>query len=357
MHLFGDYTNGNFFRSLGRRLHLHASVDSLNFINEIKEVDEGLTTQLQALIPKERRGPKLLRCSLLSLALSDALSRHVEAVNLIPPADLSWDSSWINEYMDQTARMLDVGTVLTGTLSSIEQSHLLIGHACHNLFDAQKGPLGEDHACTNVCIYEGPLVRAQKSLRKWMDLEMSPGPTPRNLISNLQEMVHALGRLRQQAFAKGHGCLYVVFGANVIAVLAFYMLSLALSEEDLLSLNFAVPPSAPWASSISQLVHLAKNEVEEQKASGVCLEDLRPLRSCVEGLLRKIEQVLELKEMPLSASSAKQLVESVNALSSQMGEIGNALEMLRAKLDEMFSAIVLSRSVLLDKLGATEMDH
>lgn len=320
---------------------------------EIKALDEDLALQLENLKPKE--GEKVLQMSWLTRLLVFALDKHIEAVSLIPPLDfplLVSDEKWMNEYMDLTARMLDVCNSLTGALSNIEQGHLLIRHACHILVYAENAPLKkETQSSTDASMVEDHLARAHKSLCEWVNLQALSESTSPRYSPILQDMIKDLMPPRQRDLGKGKGFLYALHGANTTAVLALYVLALAvLQESELLSLSLSIPPAAAWSGSVSHIVEVAKDEVKA-RSSNACFEDLGALDSSVTRLLGLIESALELKEMPLAEGVAKELAEVVNDLCAQMDEVAKGLERLGTTLNEMFKVIVSSRSALLDKLG------
>ncbi|KAI5054776.1 hypothetical protein GOP47_0029921 [Adiantum capillus-veneris] len=328
---------------------------SPKFFQEMKDFDEDLALRLENLNPKEGDDTKVLRLSWLSSALALALDKHIEAVNLIPPLDfplLVCDEKWMNDYMDQTARMLDVCNALCGALSNIEQGHLLIRHACHVLVDAENAPLKQERESSDVQMLEDQLARAFRSLQEWVNMQVLSGPSTPKQTCIFQDMIKDLRPPSERDLRKGKGFLHALYGANTAAVFAFYVLGLALLQEgELLSFAWTISPTVSWSASILHLVQAAKEEAKEKKSSNVWFEELGALESSVKGLLGFIERALESKESPLSEGATAILARAVNDLCLQMDDIAKGLELLGTKLNEMFKAIVASRSVLLDRLG------
>ncbi|MCO5557071.1 hypothetical protein L7F22_010627 [Adiantum nelumboides] len=354
MHIYRDYPHGTLFSSCFRKLHSKAGGPPKLF-EEIKNFDADLALQLENLKPKEDEGSKILRLSWLSGVLALALDKHIEAVSLIPPLDfplLVCDEKWMNEYMDQTARMLDVCNALSGSLSNIEQGHLLIRHACHVLLEAEDSSLKQETPSSDAQLLKDQLVRARKSLHEWVNLQVLSGLSSSKYSPILQDMIKDLRPPCERDLCKGKCFLFALYGANAVAVFAFFVLALAiLQESELFSFTISIAPEILWSASISRLVQLAKDEARQQTGFIVCFEELIALESSVKGLLGLIEQALESNESPLSEGVTINLGGAASDLSSQMEDIAKGLELLGTKLNEMFKAVVTSRSALLDKLG------
>lgn len=344
------------FSNCFRKLH-YMSAGSPKLLQEIKDFEEALSHQLEALKPKGGDN-KVLQLSWLTSALALAFVKHKEAVSLIPPLDLPLlvcDEKWMNDYMDQTTRILDLCNALTGIFCNIEQLHLLLRHACHILLDVEKAPLhGEASSpdANNTAFHLEQLSRAHRSLREWLDLQVSHEPLDQKLSPILQDMIKGLLPPQEKALAKGKGFLYALYGANATMVFVFYMLSLAVSQEnEILSMVLPIPSTIVWSTSILQLLDLAKNDAKQQSGSNICLEDLQALETRVKDLFHLVEHSLELKEWPLQEEDAKKLAGAVNELNLLLDDIAKGLDLLGTKLNEVFQAIVSSRSSLLDRLG------
>ncbi|KAH7293895.1 hypothetical protein KP509_28G046900 [Ceratopteris richardii] len=344
--------------SLCGRIHFQPTATSSDLPQRFNKFDEYLRLQLENLNREGEVDGKLLRCSWLASFLAIALEDYVEDASAFCSLDLIYDETWILEYMDQSARMLDACNVLMEALSRLQHGLLLVRHAWYALADVKIFPLGEQRdECTRSDVNEEQVSVALKSLRKWMHVQGSSEGHLQKLSHIMQHMINPLDELHKRSIAKESELLYSLFLANVRVVLALYMLSLALlQEKGLLSLNLSFPHAISWASTVSGLVQMGKDEVNRQKVMNLCLQDLIPLYANVQELVCMIEQGLESNRVLLSEIISEWLAESGHNLSLQTDQIANSLELLRAKLDELFNAIVLSRSLLLDKLGGSETD-
>lgn len=74
-------------------------------------------------------------------------------------------------------------------------------------------------------------------------------------------------------------------------------------------------------------------------------------------LFTLVERLLDSKEWPLPEEETTNLAGAVDALSLHLDDIAKGLDLLGTNLNEMFKAIVSSRSALLDKLGDFRMDE
>lgn len=331
---------------------------SPKLLKKIRDFEEALSRDLEALKPKEE--DKVLCFSWLASGVSLALEKHKEAVRLIPALEfplLVCDEQWMNDYMDQTTRMLDVCNAVTAMIFNIEQGHLLIRHACHTLLHVQKVSSHQEacpRAVNKISLYEEQLSRAQKSLRQWLDLHVSESLRANKCSSKLQDMIKGLKPPKEKAIAKGKGFLYALYGANAAAVFIFYVLILAFSlEDELLSFSVWIPGSIGWSASISHLVQMAKEEARQHLSVGsnLWLADLCALESRVKDLSSMLGFSLDTKTWPLPEEEAKNMAGAVTVLSWLLDDLEKRLELLGMKLNEMFKAIVASRSALLDKLG------
>lgn len=328
---------------------------------EIRDVEEDLSQLLEALKPKGEE--KILCLSWLASCVAQALENYKEAVRLIPPLEFPLhlcDEKWMTEYMDQTARMLDLCNALTAAILDIEQGHLLIRYACHTLLDVKKVRSHQEACLPNINFHEEQLSHAQKSLRQWLDSQISENRSTSMCSSILQDMIQGLVPPREKAISKGKGFLYALYGANATVVFMFYVLILAFSHDDeFLSVSLPLPVAILWSASISDLLQLAKEEAREHLSRGsyLCLADLSSLESQVRDLLSVVEFSLDAKTWPLPEEQVKKLNGAVTVLSCSLDNHEKGLEMLGMKLKEMFKAIVASRSALLDNLGNFRADE
>lgn len=324
---------------------------SPKLLQEINDFEETLGYELDALMPKE--GGEVLQLSWLTSVLTLAYSTHVQAVSLVPPPDLPllfFDEKWMNDHMDQTTRILDICNVLTGVFCNIEQSHLLIRHACHVLLDVEKAPLQGEAAANVAPVLEEQLSRAQKSLRKWLELQVSHEPQKCSEI--LEDMSKGLVPPEEKDVHKGKGFLCALYGANVTVVFALYVLAMAVSDEkEIVAIILPVASTFGWSTSVAELVELAKEDAKQHAGQSFCVEDLRVLEMRVRDLFSLIEHSLELKKQPLLEEDARKLAGAVNEMCLLLDDVAKGLESLGTKLNDMFKAIVLSRSSLLEKLG------
>eukprot|EP00250_Pteridium_aquilinum_P005210 c15341_g1_i1 orf=306-1391(+) len=354
MHTDRPSPHGTLFSSCLRKLPC-MSAGSSKLLQEIKAFEEALAHQLEALKPEEGSGKKILCLPWLASALALALEKHKEAVSLIPPLEfplLLCDEKWMNDYMDQTARILDVCNALTSAFCNIEQGHLLIRHACHTLLDVKKLPLHEEACSTDancIVLHQERLSSAHRSLREWLDLQVVSEPSAIKFSNILRDMIKGLVPPREKVLAKGKGFLYALYGANATAVFVFYVFSLAISQEnELLSFILPIPSTSLWLASISQLAELAKDEAKQHSGSISCL---RILETRVKDLFSLVERLLDAKAWPLPEEEMTNLAGAVESLSLLLDDIAQGLDLLGTNLNEMFKAIVLNRSALLDKLG------
>lgn len=308
----------------------------------VKDFDIALSQQLELLMPKPQES--ILSLEWISRGLDFALIKHKEAMQLIssgqfplPPSD----DKWMNHYFDQTIRILDVCNALSASISDMEQGHLLLRYAALTLGDRDTG------------FHENKLLGAVKTLREWVDTIQSPQHAKvctQKLSSLLQAVCESLPAQPEMDAEKGEYFWVVLYGANATVVVMLCVLSFALSRTvETLSISMPLPNEGLWSASILHLLQLAREEAWQCISTGsvCCLGDLNILNNYVTGFLKTLDALVLEKEFPLTGERADNLNAGIQVLNQLMDVLAGGFELVGRKVNEIFQAVVASRSVLI----------
>ncbi len=322
----------------------------------LQEFENRLSEKLEALkVAGEELGFLSMDWFLQSMTVVLATHSNVEA--LIPDLPVSElrDDKWVDECLDDSAKLLDVCNVLKEGISDVEHYQTLVQGALLNL----------DHN-NESNFSEAKFHRARNSLQdckeaiKKKDTEYRQGQ-PKSKLENCSSMLRTMGEKlvnpKGVNAAKGNGFLNAIYGAKVTTIFLCGLLVIALAckpKRPLVSLS--VTSQYLWSSSLLSLQHRVKEETDRRKNGGsiALLCELDNVDSSV----RKLHELLngnstlttEKKSCPSSFQSVE-MQELVEDLRKNSRHLGSALGPLEQSVNELFRILIHTRLALLDTLS------
>eukprot|EP00249_Psilotum_nudum_P011876 c23440_g1_i1 orf=511-1617(-) len=335
----------SFFRKLAH-FSGNSSSDGLSEqYQSIRNFEESLTHQLGSLKVKENEG--ILCLDWLDRALGLALGKHKEAESMIPAFRFplsEFDEKWINEYLDETTKMLDIFNFLTGDISELEHSQLLLGHAVHTLDSCDKG------------LNKVNVERARISLHDWLRRIRGTHENSSQMRKNercftlLQNVADGLKPPKEEAAAKGKGFLYNLYGSRSFTILVCSVLALAFSDKDeIFNIKLHLSCGFLWSTCIINLLQHAKEEASQRIARGSAagLLELVSMDKSVRKLVAILDIILD-EKLPLAKELADQLLFLVQELRNQLDVLSEGVDRVGKKINEFFHTVVANRCALLD---------
>lgn len=284
-------------------------------------------------------------------ALSVVLSTHASVEALIPNLTLplsSKDDKWVDEYLDDSAKLLDVCNVLKEGIADLNEYQMLVQVAIRNL-------QGKDGSC----------YRARNALQECMgaikkkDTEYRQGHAKSKLescSSMLRTMGEKLVNPKATEAAKSSGFLNAIYGAKVTTIFLCGLVVIALAckpKRPLVCLH--VSSHCLWASSLIGLQQRVKEETDKRKTKGsiALLGELDTVDLLVRRLYEIVDKKMNEKGAFLNPAEAE-LRGLVSSLSTGSENLGRGLAPLEECVNELFRLLIASRIALLDILSSSK---
>lgn len=279
-------------------------------------------------------------------AMEVVLSTHASAETFVPDlrqALVSGDVRWLDDYLDNSIKLLDICVALKEAISEIKSYHIHLKLALRPL---EKGAMGEPQLrrCKKA------LEKSMESLKRKDDAVNHLGQR-RSKLENCSSMLRRMGdRLNTEDATKGNFFM-VIYAAQVTTIFICGLLSSALSFK------LRRPPSSiyvggqsPWSFSLSSLQQRMKEQIEKNKSKGAnaLLEELDKSDIAVQTLHKRVEQLLESSFFPVKKGHASEVKKGVALLRACSNELYQGLSPLEAHLEDVYKILLTSRVALLD---------
>jgi hypothetical protein len=322
----------------------------------LQEFESKLAEKLEALkLAGEELG--FLSIDWFIQAMTVVLATHSNVEALVP--DLQFplterDGKWVDEYLDDSAKLLDVCNVLKEGISDVEHYQMLVQVALLNL----------DNNNNESCFSEAKYHRARNALQdckeaiKKKDTEYRQGQ-PKSKLENCSSMLRTMGEKlvnpKGVDAVKGNGFLNAIYGAKVTTIFLCGLLVIALACKPKRPLmNLSVTSHYLWSSPLLSLQHRVKEETDKRKNGGsiALLCELDSVDSSVRRLHNLIDRNLTDKKLgPLPKPQWQEMKQLVEDLSKNSARLGSGLGPLEQYVNELFRILINSRLALLDILS------
>ncbi|XP_020219845.1 protein BPS1, chloroplastic [Cajanus cajan] len=297
-----------------------------------------LEERLKKLIPKSK--DEILSLSWMTLAMQVLCESHNDIKTLITELELpvcDWDEKWIDVYFDISVKLLDICNAFSSELSRLNQGHLLLQCALHNLGSSSS----EQY------------VRACSSLDGWKQHIGSGNPRIEKCGSILDNLLGSLDLPKVKKSAKGKVLMQAMYGVKVQTVFVCSVVATAFSGSMKNLSVLDVADIYSWASTFKGLQNLVNEEIRVRFSSGgfTLLNELEAVNSSVKELSPIIQGVVDNIE-------TESLVKIVGELGRATEKLSHGLDLLTKEVDSFFQVVLTGRDALLSNLrpGATSID-
>lgn len=318
----------------------------------LQEFESRLTEKLEAL---KSAGDELgfLSIDWLLQAMTVVLATHSNVEELIPnlefpPSDR--DDKWVDEYLDDSAKLLDVCNVLREGISEVDHYKMHVQIALRNL-DLKDCKLYRARSALHDCL--GGI--------KKKDTEYRQGH-PKSKLESCSSMLRVMGEKlvnpKGVEATKGNGFLNAIYGAKVTTIFLCGLLVTALACKPKRPLvNLHVASHYLWSPSLVSLQVAVKEETDKRKNKG-SIALLRELDN-VDLLVRRLHELIDRKlnekcSLPLDKVEGEEIKQLAEELSSESENLGRGLAPLEECVNELFRMLIASRLALLDRLSASQ---
>ncbi|KAM7261147.1 hypothetical protein ACFE04_026622 [Oxalis oulophora] len=316
---------GNPFRMISQKASRLSSRD----IHLLDIFEETLAERLKNLIPKSK--DDVLSFSWMKLAMESLCDSHNDIKTLISDLGLpvcNWDEKWIDFYLDNSVKLLDICVAFSSELTRVNQSKLLLQCLLHNLDSDQ-------------------FFKARSSLASWRHHISLKNPRVENCFPILDSLVETLDLPKVKNSAKGKVLMRAMFGVKVVTIFVFQVFAAAFSGSGKKLSDLSVPYTLPWAHVFTVLQATVNGEMEN-KFSSERVTVLSEVDEVYE-IVKKLDSIIQ-DGVGLGPTEAETFRILVKDLSCRAEVFSQALDLLGKDVDGFFKIVLTSRDALLCNL-------
>ncbi|KAJ4955070.1 hypothetical protein NE237_011853 [Protea cynaroides] len=328
---------GNPFRMIFPR----GSWLSSKLVGLLNSFEESLAERLKKLKLKDQGD--VLSLSWMRLAMELLSETHADVKDLItdlqfPVAD--WDEKWMDVYLDNSVKLLDICLAFSSELSRINQCHLLLQCVLHVLDSSKASPSREQ------------LSRAHSSLGDWMKQISLRNPKLENCSTILHGLHDSLHLTKVKNSAKGKVLMRALYGVKVQTIFVCSILAAAFSGSPSPLVDLHVSDKFLWTEAFNDLLANVNGVIRNPISNGnpTQLKELEVVESSVERLYAMI------------GSDGNGLVEeealwnSVSDLRKKLEKLSQGSDLLSKEVEGFFQIVLIGRDALLCNLRVDDSD-
>ncbi|KAI8545073.1 hypothetical protein RHMOL_Rhmol07G0014300 [Rhododendron molle] len=352
-HAHRDYKQQN-HQSFNRRLYIEMSRPqeqhrpSFPFGNPFKKIfpkgsylsprllgllntfEDALAERFRKLKPRDRED--VLSLSWMTFAMELLCQTHSDIKTIITELELpvcDWDDKWIDLYLDNSVKLLDICIAFSSELSRFNQGHLLLQCALHNLT-----------ACPSK-----QLVRACSSLDGWRQHIGSKNPKLQNCFAILNSLTETLELPKVKNSAKGKVLMRAMYGVKVLTVFVCSTFAAAFSSSANKLVDLRVLETCLWAEAFEDVQAYVNGEIRNIFSNGraTVVKELEAVHLSVKTLYPMIQEGVDTIE-------AEALQTSISELGKRADRLSQGLDLLTKQVDGFFQIVLTGRDALLSNL-------
>ncbi|KAL3517199.1 hypothetical protein ACH5RR_024101 [Cinchona calisaya] len=312
-----------------RRILPKGSHLSPKLIELLNSFEESLAQRLRKLRPGDRE--EILSLSWMKCAVESLSAIHTDIKILITELELpvgGWDEKWIDVYLDNSVKLLDICNAFSSELSRLSQGHLFLQSVLHNL----------DSASSNQ------FVRARSSLDGWRQHIGSKNPRMQNCFTILDKLIETLDLPKIKNSSKGKVLMQAMFGVKMVTIFVCKVFAAAFSGSAEKLLDLKVPETFFWAAAFADLQGFVNGEIRSIYSSGkaTVLKELEAVDASVKKLYPIVQEGV--------GDDAEAYKNSVSDFGKRADKLSNGLDLLAKEVDVFFQIVLTGRDALLCNL-------
>ncbi|XP_059651360.1 protein BPS1, chloroplastic [Cornus florida] len=296
----------------------------------VKNFEESLAERFRQLKPKDRED--VLTLSWMRLAMQLLSETHNDIKTLITELELpvcDWDEKWIDVYLGNSVKLLDICIAFSSELSRLSQGHLLLQCVLHDLDSSSSKQF----------------VRSRSSLDAWRSHINSKNPRLANCFPILDGLTETLNLPKVKNSAKGKVLMQAMYGVKVETVFICSIFAAAFSGSANKLTDLQVPETCLWAEAFTDLQAFINGEIRNMIPRGrvTVLKELEAVDISVKKLYPMIDDGVGPVEAEAFQSSILDFGKNAEKLSQ-------GLDLLTKDVDGFFQIVLGGRDALLCNL-------
>ncbi|KAI5647207.1 hypothetical protein M9H77_33212 [Catharanthus roseus] len=309
------------------------SYPSARLLELLTSFEEKLAERLRQLRPRDKQ--EVLSLSWMRCAMETLSAIHTDIKAFITALELpvcDWDEKWVDVYLDNSVKLLDICIAFSSELSRLNQGHLFLQCVLHNLESSSSKQF----------------LRAQSSLDGWRQHISSKNPRLDNCFNIMDNLVETLNLPKIRNSAKGKILMQAMYGVRLVTVFICNVFAAAFSGSAKRLLDLHPLETCLWSSAFVELQSFINVEIRNIYSSGkaTVLKELE----AVEVSVKKIYPIVQ------EGENTERLENLTTDLGKNADNLSNGLDVLAKEVDGFFQIVLTGRDALLGNLrGGTEI--
>lgn len=322
------FPHGNPFRMMLPK----GSSLSIKLSTVLTTFEETLARRVEKLKPMHEEGD-VFSLSWMALAMNLVSETHADVKSLITELELpihDWDDKWIDVYLDNSVKLLDICNGLSSEISRLSQGQLLLHLVLRNL----EGKSSSE------------LLKAKSLINSWRHHIAARNVKFENCIPVIDKLMESLELPKVKNSAKGKVLMRAMYGVKMTTVFVCSVFVSVLSGSDRKLVDLQVSGSPPlWRDAFSDLQTCVYGEITRLLSSGrnVLLKDVKAVDICMNELYSVTHEAKEPAEVEAFQKSFTELGKRAEKLSA-------GLDQLTGEVDGFFQIVMSGRDALLCNL-------
>lgn len=317
---------GNPFRRMSPK-GSHLSPKLLALLNTFEETLQG---RIKKLRPVGRED--VLRLSWMRFAMETLCEIHTDVKTLITDLELpvcDWEDKWIDVYLDDSVKLLDICIAFSSEISQLKQGHLFLQCVLRNFGGAATKQF----------------ARARSSLDGWKQHVAKKNPRFDNCFYAMDALAEQLDLPKIKNSAKGKVLMRAMYGVKMVTLLVCSIFAAAFSGSAKKLLDLPAPDTCIWAASFSELQAFVNTEIRSLYSSGriTVLKDLEAVDTDV----KKLYPIVQEGEDAVEAQALQSLTSDLGKSAEKLSQ---GLDLLAKEVDRFFQIVLIGRDALLGNL-------
>lgn len=299
----------------------------------LSSFEDNLADKLKKMRPTDRND--VLSLSWMTLAMKSLCEIHTDIKVLITDLQfpvLEWDQKWMDVYLDNSVRLLDICIAFNSEISRLSQGQLLLQCVRHALDVSGSFPSSAQ------------IIQSHSSLDEWMQ-QISKGNTRlESCTSILHGLSGSLYSPKIKDSAKGKVLMRAMYGVKVVTIFLCSVFASAFSGSSKTLMSLQVSDKLLWAKAFNDVQFNVNGE-------------MRRLFSKNTTVLKELEAVgLSVNKLYPLTDNCSNLTDPV-IMKTSVVDLGNTMERFTEGLDHLskeveafFQIVLTGRDALLCNL-------
>lgn len=274
----------------------------------------------------------ILSFSWMKLAMGLLCQTHTDIKNMIEQLELpvsDWEDKWIDVYLDNSVKLLDICIAFSSELSRVSQGNLLLQCGLRYLKDYPSKPL----------------AKAGSSLDSWRPHISAKNPRLVNCFSILERLIETLNLPKIKKSGKGKVLMRAMYGVKMFTVFICSVFAAGFTGSPNMLVDLHAPSSCLWADAFADVQSYVNKEIRNILSSGrvTVLKEIEAVDS-------SIQKLTPVFEGGADSTTAEALKNPIMELGKSVDQLSEGLDLLKKQVDGFFQIVLSGRDALMSKL-------